>query len=94
MIPSTGGPKVYYKNKKIDSSYYDLFDIADEHHAAVYGADPKDSSRPLRGQIQNFTGITIDGDKLTAVSYETDKDKNNGMPYIIDSFGIIKKSKK
>ena len=94
LIPSTGGPKVYYKNKKIDSSYYDLFDIADEHHAAVYGADPKDSSRPLRGQIQNFTGITIDGDKLTAVSYETDKDKNNGMPYIIDSFGIIKKSKK
>lgn len=94
LIPSTAGAKVYYKNKKIESSYYENFDVADEHHAAVYGADPKDTSRPVRGQIQNFTGITIEGDKLTAVSYEIDKDKNNGMPYIIDSFGIIKKSKK
>lgn len=91
LIPSTAGPKVYYKNKKIDSSYYELFDVAEENHAAKYGADPTDGSRPVRSQIQNFEAITVDGEKLTVISYEIDKDKNNGMPYVIDSFGIIKK---
>ncbi len=91
LIPNTGGPKVYYRNKKINPSYYDLFEVADEHHAAVYGPDPKDASRPVRSQIQNFVGITINNSKLTAVSYEIDKSKNNGKPYIIDQFGISKK---
>lgn len=91
LIPSTAGPKVYYKNKKIDSSYYELFDKAEEHSAAKYGADPKDSSRPVRSQIQNFCAVIIEENKLTVTSYEIDKDKNNEMPYIIDSFGIIKK---
>ncbi len=93
LIPSTAGPKVYYKNKKIDNAYYDLFDVAEEHSAAKYGPD-KDKSRPVRSQIQNFVSITIDGDKLTGISYEIDKDKNNGMPYTVDSFGIMKKGKK
>lgn len=89
MIPSTGGPKVYYKNKKIDTSYYELFEKANEHSAAKYGSDPKDASRPLRGSIQNFAGISIDNNKLTVTVYEIDQ---NGTkePYILDSFGIIK----
>ena len=90
MIPSTGGPKVYYKNKKIDATYYDLFEKADEHSAAKYGADPKDSSRPLRGLIQNFAGINIDNNKLTVTVYEIDQ-QGNKVPYIIDQYGIIKK---
>lgn len=92
MIPATAGPKVYYKNDEIDPSYYDLFAKADENHAAVYGADPSDSSRPVRSQIQNFVGITVDGDRLTAVVYEIDQSKNNGTPYIVDQFGISKQS--
>jgi alkaline phosphatase len=93
LIPNTAGPKVYYKNKTIDPSYYDLFEVADEHHAAVYGPDPSDPSRPVRSQIQNFEGITIDDNKLTVVSYEIDQDKNNAEPYIIDQFGISKVDK-
>jgi len=90
MIPATGGPKVYYKNKKIDSSYYELFDKADEHNAAKYGNDPKDKSRPIRGIIQNFAEISVDNNKLSVVVYEIDQNTDK-KPYIIDSFGIIKK---
>lgn len=92
VTPNTAGPKVYYKNKKIDQSYYDLFEVAKEHPAGQYGSDPSDSSRPVRSQIQNFMGITIDGEKLTAVTYEIDKSKSNGEPYIVDTFGISKKA--
>jgi len=92
MIPAAAGPKVYYKNKKMDEAYYGLFDVADENHAAKYGPDPGDSSRPLRGQVQNFVGITIDGDKLTAVTYEIDQQVNGSKPFIIDQFGIVKKT--
>ncbi|MGG7178179.1 metallophosphoesterase [Clostridium paraputrificum] len=90
VTPNTAGPKVYYKNKEIDKSYYDLFDRADEHHAAIYGPDQSDASRPVRSQIQNFMGITINGDKLTATAYEIDQSKNNAEPYIVDNFGISK----
>jgi hypothetical protein len=98
LIPSTAGPKVYYKNTKISdpsnssyvSGYFDLFEVADEHHAAVYGPDPGDPSRPVRGQIQNFESITIDGSKLTVVSYEIDQSKYNAEPYVIEQFGISK----
>lgn len=90
MIPATGGPKVYYKNKKIDPAYYDLFDKADEHNAAKYGNDPKDKSRPVRGIIQNFAEISIDNNKLSVLVYEVDQNTDK-KPYIIDSFGIIKK---
>lgn len=92
LIPATAGAKVYYKNQKeaLGDSYYDLFEVADENHAALYGPDPGDSTRPVRGQIQNFVGITVDGDKLTAVSYEIDQNQNNAEPYIIEQFGIIK----
>ncbi|MBC7764848.1 MAG: metallophosphoesterase family protein, partial [Hyphomonadaceae bacterium] len=94
VTPNTAGPKVYYRNKTIAPSYYDLFELADEHHAAAYGAEPSDPSRPVRGQIQNFMGITVDGDKLTAITYEIDQSKDNAQPYIIDQFGIIKKEYK
>ncbi len=90
LIPNTAGAKVYYKNKTIDPGYFDLFEVADEHHAAVYGPDPSDPSRPVRSQIQNFEDITIDGDRLTVVSYEIDQSRYNAEPYIIDQFGIIK----
>ena len=93
LIPATAGPKVYYKNQDalLGSAYYNLFEVADESHAAIYGPDPNKNDRPVRGQIQNFIGITVSKNKLTAVSYEIDQNKNNAKPYIIDQFGIIKK---
>ncbi len=96
LIPSTAGPKVYYKNTSpslVDAGYYDLFDVADESHSAVYGSDPSDASRPVRSMVDNFESITIDGDTLTVVSYEID---HGGLlsgtedPYVIDTFGIRK----
>jgi len=36
-------------------------------------------------------GITIDGKKLTSFTYELDSKVNGGKPFIVDSFGIIKK---
>jgi hypothetical protein len=94
LIPATAGAKVYYKNQKpeLGVAYYNLFEVADENHAAPYGPDPSDNKRPKRGQIQNFVGITVDGGKLTAVSYEIDQNKNDAQPYIIEQFGIIKKT--
>ncbi|NUU60761.1 S-layer homology domain-containing protein [Paenibacillus agri] len=93
LIPATAGAKVYYKNQKpaLGEAYYNLFEVADENHAAPYGPDPSDNTRPKRGQVQNFVGITVDGDKLTAVTYEIDQNKNNAEPFIIDQYGIIKK---
>lgn len=90
LIPATSGPKVYYKNPEMPSTYYDLFDRAEENHAAIYGQDPADSTRPKRSQIQNFESISIDKDKLSVISYEIDQNKNNAQPYIIDTFGIEK----
>ncbi len=90
LIPATAGAKVYYKNKKIDPSYFSLFDVANENSAAVYGPDPADPTRPKRSQIQTFVGITVDDRKLTAVTYEIDQNKNNAQPYIVDQFGIVK----
>jgi hypothetical protein len=90
LIPGTAGPKVYYRNKKIDPSYYDLFAVADENHAAAYGPDPKDASRPVRSQIQNFVGVTIAGKKLTAKVWEIDQSKDGGKPFVIDTFSITK----
>jgi hypothetical protein len=90
VIPATAGPKVYYKSAKMPAGYYELFDVADENHAAVYGPDPDDASRPVRSAIQNFMGITIDGGRLTAVTYEIDQNKDPETPYIVDQFGIEK----
>lgn len=92
LIPATAGPKVYFKNQKpeLGDRYYDLFERAEENHAAKYGFDGDRTDRPKRGQVQNFVGITIDGNKLTAVTYEIDQNLNNAEPFIIDQFGIIK----
>lgn len=90
LIPSTAGPKVYYKNTKIDPGYYDLFEVANEHSAAKYGPDPNDPSRPVRSQIQNFVQFSIDGNKLTGITYEIDKRIADGEPFVVDAFGIIK----
>ncbi|EGG38209.1 S-layer homology domain-containing protein [Paenibacillus sp. HGF5] len=93
LIPATAGPKVYYKNPSpsLGEAYYNLFELAEENHAAKYGPDPSDSRRPKRSQVQNFVGITIDGGKLTAVTYEIDQNLNGARPFIIDQFGIVKK---
>jgi acid phosphatase type 7 len=90
LIPATAGPKVQYKKKLVDSSYFDCFDIADESHAALYGTDSTSTNSPKYGQIQNFEAITVDENKLTVISYEIDQSKNNAQPYIIDLFGIVK----
>ena len=90
VIPATAGPKVYYKNKEIDPEYYNLFEKADENSAAKYGVDPSDDSRPVRSQVQNFVEFNIDGNRLTGITYEIDQNINNGEPFVIDAFGIIK----
>lgn len=90
MIPATAGPKVYFKNKNIDASFYNLFVKADENSAAKYGADPSDESRPVRSVIQTFVKIAVDGKKITATVYEVDQ-KGDKKPYVIDTFGLIKK---
>lgn len=100
VIPGTGGPKVYYKNPKLDilgADFYNKFDYASENRAAVYGPAYEDGeidpSRPQRSEIQNFISITIDGDKLSAITYEIDRGgyySPNQDPYIIDTFGIQK----
>ncbi len=90
LIPNTTGPKVYFKNTKIDSSYYSLFDYAEEHSAAKYAKLPEDASRPPRSIIQNFVGITVEGDKLSAIVYEVDRNVDANKIYVIDTFGIIK----
>lgn len=105
LIPSTAGPKVYYKNKKISdttplylpTNYYNLFDNSDESHSAIYGQDPNDATRPLRSMVDNFESIRIDGNRLSVISYEID---HGGLlhpdetPYIIDSFGLLKDNTK
>ncbi len=90
VIPATAGPKTYYTTKTIGDAYFALFERGEENHAAVYGPDPADPSRPVRSAIQNFVGITIDGSKLTAVTYEIDQFKDPNAPYIVDQFGIVK----
>ncbi|NEU60259.1 S-layer homology domain-containing protein [Paenibacillus sp. ALJ109b] len=94
LIPATAGPKVYYKNPStsLGDAYYNLFELAEENHAAKYGPDPNDNRRPMRSQVQNFVGITIDGSKLTAVTYEIDQNKYGAAPFIVDQFGIVKKT--
>jgi hypothetical protein len=90
VIPGTAGPKVYYRNKKIDSSYFNLFAVAEECRAAVYGPDPSDASRPVRSTIQNFMGVSIAGGTLTATVWEIDQRKDPNAPYVVDKFTIRK----
>lgn len=82
LIPGTAGAKVYPRNTEIAPSYFNLFEMADEKHAVPYGP----------GQIQNFAGITIDGGKLTAVSYEINQAGESARPYIIDRFSVTKQA--
>jgi Predicted phosphohydrolases len=94
LIPNTAGPKVYKKNQDpiLGDAYYNKFARAEENHAMQYGLDPADPTRPVRGAIQNFAGVTIDKNKITVVVYEIDRIKGTG-PYIIDQFGIDKTTK-
>ncbi|MDO5027261.1 MAG: metallophosphoesterase, partial [Tissierellia bacterium] len=89
MIPNTAGPKVYYKNKKIDESYYDNFINADENPAARYATE-EDTSRPPRSLVQNFVEINVTKDKISALVYEIDQ-RQNAIPTIVDTFGLFKK---
>ncbi|CAM4179681.1 S-layer homology domain-containing protein [Saccharibacillus endophyticus] len=94
LIPATAGAKVYYKNQKpaLGDAYYNLFERAEENHAAKYGPDPSNNTRPVRGQVQNFVAITIDGGRLTATTYEIDQNIDNAEPFVIDRFGILKQT--
>lgn len=92
MIPNTASPKVYYKNKTIlesDPAYYDKFLYAEEHAAARYATEA-DAGRPPRSIIQNFVGIKVTKDSITAIVYEIDRNKG-GTPYVLDTFGLLKK---
>lgn len=91
IIPATAGPKTYYKNKKIDPAFYDLFAVADENHAAKYGPEPSDKSRPLRSAVQNFLSVTVDGKQVSVVTYEIDEQVKQGEPFVVDQFSITKK---
>lgn len=90
LIPATAGAKVYDRNKNEGPEYYDLFERAEEQHAAAHGRDPKRPENPVRGYVQDFTAVTIDGRRLTAVSYEIDKTRDGGRPFVMDRFGILK----
>lgn len=92
MIPNTAGPKVYYRNKTItdtDANYYDKFISAEEHPAAKYATDA-DEGRPPRSIIQNFVGIHVAADRISAIVYEIDRNVGD-TPYVVDTFGILKK---
>ncbi|WP_010631807.1 purple acid phosphatase family protein [Sporolactobacillus vineae] len=93
VIPATAGPKTYKRNTSplLGDSFFNMFDRAEENHALKYGLDPSDPTRPVRGAIQNFAGVTIDNNKLTVVVYEVDRIKGTA-PYVIDQFGIVKNS--
>lgn len=91
LIPSTAGPKVYYKNKdieEVDAEYYDKFYRADEHAAAKY-ATAEDEKRPPRSIIQNFIQIDVEEDAITFTVYEIDRNES-GEPVVVDVFGIKK----
>jgi 3',5'-cyclic AMP phosphodiesterase CpdA len=91
LIPNTAGAKVYRRNARIAPDYFSLFDVAGEQPAALSGPNPRRRHGSGRGRIQNFIGITVERDRLTALTYEIDQNKNNAKPYISDRFGIIKK---
>ncbi|RYL96784.1 metallophosphoesterase family protein [Sporolactobacillus sp. THM7-7] len=95
FIPATAGPKVYKKNEDpvLGDAFYSKFERAEENHALKYGLDPDDPTRPVRGAIQNFAGVTVDKKRITVTVYEMDRIKGTG-PYIIDQFGIEKKGTK
>jgi len=82
LTPGTAGTKHYYQNAGLSQSYLNLFDVAD----GPYKGDPD-----LNNQ-ETFVSVTIDGNKLTAIAYQMSKTINNGIPYIIDQFGIKKGS--
>ncbi|WP_138752557.1 S-layer homology domain-containing protein [Paenibacillus sinopodophylli] len=88
LIPATAGAKVYKKNTKpqLGDAYFDLFERSEESHSQKYANTPAG----VTGQVQNFVGITVDGGKLTAVTYEIDQNLNDAKPFIIDQFGIVK----
>jgi hypothetical protein len=82
FIPNTAGWKSYNLNGRLTdgseeaATYLGLFDRAEQQHETTLGVD-----------VQNFMSINIEGNKLTAVTYEI---ANYGEPYVIDHFGIIK----
>lgn len=88
LIPGTAGAKVYKKNTKaqLGDAYFNLFERSEENHSQKYADTPAGT----KGQVQNFVGISVNGSKLTAVTYEIDQNINNAEPFIIDQFGIVK----
>ena len=91
VIPSTCGPKVYYKNKdaeEIEPGYYEKFLRADEHAAAKYATE-EDEKRPPRSIIQNFFEVNVQPESITITVYEIDRNQD-GTPVVVDIIGIEK----
>ena len=80
VTPGTAGTKHYYQNARLSQSYLRLFDVA----GGPYKGDPDWNNK------ETFMTFTVDGSKLTATAYQVSKTVNNGAPYVIDRFGIMK----
>jgi hypothetical protein len=80
ITPGTAGTKHYYRNTGLAEDYLALFDTMKA---------PKMGDRNYN-TLQTFVCFTIDGRRLTATAYQFSPDIDNGTPYIIDQFGILK----
>ena len=86
---NAAGPKVYgleTSNAKVTlADYFSLF-ARNEQPAADPKYTPETNGDPERGVVQQFAGITIDGNKLTYMAYKIE----GGQTTLSDSYGIIK----
>ena len=80
VISNTAGAKLYGEemtSSKVDlNAFWEMF----EKHLQPAGQSP------VRGSVQNFTGVTVDEGRLKVVVYEI----ANGQVTVRDSFGIDK----
>ncbi|MEA4932021.1 MAG: metallophosphoesterase family protein [Lawsonibacter sp.] len=79
ITPGTAGVKYYYQNSSLSQDYLNLFDSAN--------GPTKGGAASLKEET--FIGFRIDGNKLTEIAYQAEKD-NLQNAHIIDQFGILK----
>ncbi len=80
ITPGTAGTKHYHQDASLSQQYLNLFDVAN---------GPFKDTPDINNQ-ETFLSVTIDGGTLTATVYQTSKNVDNSVPYVIDQFGIIK----
>jgi predicted phosphodiesterase len=80
ITAATAGTKHYYQNTALTEDYASLFETMN----APKVGDNKYNT------YQTFLCFTIDGNKLTATAYQFSPNVDDGTPYIIDQFGILK----